>query len=224
MEGGGAVNGFDPIVRFAALDERVTNLSGRLNSLDANMSRSFSQLEASLSSLSGEFSKSRQPQWQAIGVAVSAVGIVLSVIGYLTFSPISASIGEVKASMAQLSHENISPEERAYRTERNAEDRAVLTRDLMNIRNEINAVRASTVPMSQWEEQIKGRDMQISDLARARDMQVAAMTERFDSDINTLRDSIEALQQAMGNTYSARDVIMDLRAQVDDLRRRVMGP
>lgn len=228
------VQQFDAQGRILQLDERVTNIRAGLTSLEGEMRGGFAQSTASMTtlgaelrgaitSLGNEMRGNQKTQWPVIlmtlGLVATAVGFIFS-IGIMALTPVREGMGENRQSIRELSavvtslataipDAYISRKESDVRSARNAEDRSRVDKDIADLSEQVAKVRDTYVPMNQWTEQIHGRDVQIADLAT-----------RFDASIAEINRRADETRASIGNVYSARDVIMDLRNQLIELRQR----
>jgi hypothetical protein len=109
------MEGLMPDVRYAALDERVQNQGVRLGQIEAAMSRGFSAVENSITSLSSEFRTGNKPQWQALSLLATVIIAVLGFTGSLLYLPIKGDIGDVKASISELAKVSVGKSDLEYR-------------------------------------------------------------------------------------------------------------
>lgn len=176
----------DPDARYAEMAERVTNLSGKVNNLDANITRIGTALEAQITVLSNKVAESQKTPLQAISVIVAIATLVIGAFGYSFLTPTTAAIAEVKAMVVKLADESLSPDERAYRTERNTEDRLRQAKEAADLRAMIDDVRDESVSVKQWAEQTHGRDVQISDMQTRIDATILQLSNRIDNNSATI--------------------------------------
>lgn len=193
-------------VTEAQLGERVTNLGRRQSDLESEMRSGFRQVEQSITAFTNETRNSiaalsqgiaerNKPQWQALGVALTFAAL----IGGLAYMPIREATTDLKAaaietnkSIQALAASSISRQEMDWRAARGAEDR---------VRQEqaITEMRAGTVTRAEWTERNRARDQEIADLSRR----------------------VEEIRSDFGSVYGTRDVIIDLKNEIDRLRTRL---
>lgn len=183
----------------AQLGERVTNLGRRQSDLEAEMRSGFRQIEQSVASFTNETRTSIQALSNTLAERNKpqwqALGVALTfaaMLGGLAYLPIREATTDLKSAVATLAEKAITREELEWRSARGAEDRA--RQDAA-----ITDLRSGTVPRVAWEERNRARDQEITDINRR----------------------IEELRQQAGSVYGTRDVIMDLKAEVDSLRQRI---
>lgn len=189
MAGGGNNTGFDPQARYAALDERVTNLGTRLTSFEQNTARSFTQLEASIVGLSAEFRTNQRPQWAALGVMLTAV----IAIGALAYWPVRENQNEFRESIKTITASiNVIPKE--YLSRQEADQRAARgLEDRQRTESAITDLRGNAVPRGEWTERQAAINATTADLGRR----------------------LDELRQDFGATYGIRDALNDLRSRLE---------
>lgn len=182
----------------AALSERVTNMGRRINDVEVEMRAGFNQLGNSLSAATNEtrasiagLSTSMADRARPQWQALSVMLAVVVVLGGLVYWPIREATGDLKTSVQLIAEKMVSREEIDWRSARGAEDRATSNAA-------INELRSTSLPRSVWEERNHARDGEIAELSRR---------------INELRSDFGAI-------YGTRDVILDLKKEVDNLRFR----
>lgn len=193
-------------VTEAQLGERVTNLGRRQSDLENEMRSGFRQMEqsitaftnetrASIAALSQGIAERNKPQWQALGVALTFAAL----IGGLAYMPIREATTDLKAaaietnkSIQALAASSVSRQEMDWRAARGAEDR---TRQELAIAD----LRAGSVTRPEWAERNRARDQEIADLSRR----------------------VEEIRSDFGSVYGTRDVIIDLKSEIDRLRTRL---
>jgi hypothetical protein len=208
----------DPVQ--AQLGERVTNLGRRQTDLEAEMRSGFRQIEQSFASFTNEtrqsiaalgtaISERSRPQWQALGVMVS----VVVVLGGLVYWPIRESTNDLKAqdietgrliqsltsetskSIQQLAANTVSRQEMDWRAQRGVEDRQRMEGAIVDL-------RTGSVTRNEWMERNRAADQQATDLNRR----------------------LDELRQDFGAVYGTRDVIQDMKREIDELRRKQAVP
>ena len=153
---------FDAQARYAALDERVTNLRTSFVNLEGEMRSGFAGLNSHLASLSNELRSSQKTPWPVIWGAAGVAFSVLMGIGGALFLPVLTSIAEIKADMKDLRSGTVPREELEARAARGAEDRARMERAIADI-------RADLTPKSEREVILKAIDQRFADVQRQLD-------------------------------------------------------
>jgi hypothetical protein len=92
-------DGFDQEARYASLDERVRNQGTQISALEQEMRRSFSTLANGLDNINAKLTDTHKPQWQALGVMLSAV----IVVGTLAYWPIREAQSRFENALVGLS-------------------------------------------------------------------------------------------------------------------------
>lgn len=208
----------DPVQ--AQLGERVTNLGRRQTDLEAEMRSGFRQIEnsfatftnetrSSIAALGTSISERSRPQWQALGVMVS----VVVVLGGLVYWPIRESTNDLKAqdietsrliqsltsetskAIQSLAANTVTRQEMDWRAQRGVEDRNRMEAAVVEL-------RTSTVDRNEWMERNRAYDQQAADFNRR----------------------LDELRQDFGSVYGTRDVIQDMKRELDELRRKAPPP
>lgn len=208
---------YAPTDSIAALSERITNLNRRQTDSEAETRTAFrsmeniidklaSEMRSGLANLSTNLAERNKPQWQALGVALTFAAI----LGGMAYWPIRESTNDLKASDVEtariiqslasetnksiqaLASSTVSRQEMDWRAQRGAEDRVRMEAAIADL-------RGGTVTRSEWMER-----------SRAIDQQGAEFSRRLDE-----------LRQDFGAVYGTRDVIQDMKREIDELRRKV---
>lgn len=196
-------NGFDPMANWARLSERVENQGKDIIDLRSNMNTGFQGVNANLAALSNELRSNSKTQWPAIWAALSVGVAILTGLGFMALQPIKDNTARLEESIVRVSENNqnalsklseniVTQKEMEWRTQRGAEDRK-------RADDAMTDLRAGTVSRNEWSERNHARDGEISDLGRR----------------------IDELRQEVGSVYGTRDVIVDLKREVNLLRQRV---
>lgn len=185
----------------AQLGERVTNLGRRQSDLESEMRSGFKQMESAVSSLGTEMRTSVA----ALSTNIAernrpqwqAMGVVLTfcaMLGGLAYWPINSATTDLKTAVFSISEKMVTQKEMEWRTARGAEDRK-------RTDDAIADLRLSQVPRQELER-----------VWQSDDQQKAAIQKQIDE-----------LKQAQANTYSARDLLLDMRERQDRIERQVYG-
>lgn len=185
-------NGFDPMANWARLSERVENQGKDIIDLRSNMNTGFQGVNANLAALSNELRSSGKTHWPVIFAALSVVITILAGLGFLSLQPIKDNTARLEDALVRISETSVSQKEMEWRTQRGSEDRKRSDDALADL-------RAGTVSRNEWSERNHARDGEISELGRR----------------------IDELRQEVGSVYGTRDVIVDLKREVNLLRQRV---
>jgi hypothetical protein len=121
---------FDPFVRFAAFEERLTNFGTRFTSLEQNTQQSFNALATQLNSLATEMRNSQKTSWGTI-IGLMTVGLtIIGMVGALVWWPVQTAVTELKGHdmvldkvVGELPDRFLSLKEFDRRLDRAAEDR-----------------------------------------------------------------------------------------------------
>jgi hypothetical protein len=181
----------------AQLGERVTNLGRRQSDLESEMRSGFKQMETAVGSLANEMRTSVA----ALSTNMAernkpqwqAIGVALTfctVLGGIAYWPINSATSDLKMTMAAMSEKMITREEMDWRQARGTEDRARTDTAILDL-------RAAQVPRAELER------------VWSADAQEKA----------SLQKQIDELKGNQSNTYSARDLLLDLRERLDRVER-----
>lgn len=198
-------NSFDPMASWARLSERVENQGKDIVDLRSNMNTGFQSVNAAIGTLSNELRSNSRTQWPAIWAALSVGVAILTGLGFMALQPIKDNIASIRddakvqmASSAQaisaVVDKMVTQKEMEWRTARGAEDR-------QRMEQSIREVRDAQVPREE-----------LSRVWLSDDQQKAALQKQIDE-----------LKQAQSNTYSARDLLLDMRERQDRLERQIYG-
>lgn len=181
-----------------AMGERVTNMGRRINDVEVEMRTGFNQINQSIAALSNNLAERNKTQWPVIFLAI---GVASSVLGYFVtqaLTPIrdanldmKAAIVETQKSIQTLAANTVSQQEMKWRTDRGAEDR-------LRTESAIVDLRSGTVTRAEWMERNRAYDQQAADFNRR----------------------LDELRQDFGSVYGTRDVIQEMKRELDDLRRK----
>lgn len=197
MANGVGVRAENSTERFAALDERVTNLRTSFQNLEHSTTAGFGRIDAKLGEMSAAFSAGQRTPWSTIWTAVGVAFTVLLGIGWLVYTPVQNNQDRLEASLLKLS-DNVATavtsgpdmyiprrESEALRT-RAAEDRTNLVRD-------IDTLRSEKLPRNEW----------------------ILRNVAVDAEFTDIRRTVEQIRQDFGGTYSLRDAIVDLKDRLE---------
>lgn len=211
-------NGDEPARHYqdattAQLGERVTNMGRRINDVEVEMRSGFNQVNNSLnastnetrqaiSALSNNLAERNKTQWPVIFLAI---GVASSVLGYFVtqaLTPIrdanldmKAAIIETQKSIQALAQNTVSRQEMDWRSQRGAEDR-------LRMEAAVTDIRSGLVPRAELERVWQAYDQRFLDQQR----------------------QIDDLKTTSASTYNARDVILDMKRELEELRRKPATP
>lgn len=185
---------FDPIAQWARLSERVENQGKDIIDLRSNMNTGFQNIQAGLASLTNELRGSTKTQWPVIWSAIGVCFVVTTAIGGLAYAPITSGMSRLDASVSALGEKVVTRQEMDWRAKRGEEDRG-------RTDGAVADLRVNTVSRAEWAERSRASDQQIADMSRR----------------------VDELRADVGAVYGTRDVIRDMKAEIDNLRQRVTG-
>lgn len=184
---------------YARLSERVDSQGNAIIDLRSNMNTGFHNLQSALTGITTELRGSSRTQWPVIWSAIGVSFAVLGAVGALALTPIrdanldmKAAIFDTQKTIQALASNTISRQEMDWRTQRGAEDRTRTEQIIVDL-------RTNSVSRAEWLQQIHGRDQEVAELSRR----------------------IDEIRQQFGSVYGQRDVILDMRKDLDTLRQRL---
>jgi hypothetical protein len=198
-------NSFDPMAQYARLSERVENQGKDIVDLRSNMNTGFQSVNASLASLSNELRSNSRTQWPVIWAAAGVCFAIIVALGSQALSPIKDSIAETKTDIRDISAVSLSVA--AFTDFKSTyENNRIVSRNenidkFNNLSASIETVRKDQVPRAELERVWASEDLQKAQLQK----------------------QIDELKQAQANTYSARDLLLDMRERQDRLERQFYG-
>ncbi len=189
-----ATNGshFDPLASYARLSERVENQGRDIVDLRSNMNTGFRNIEGAVNALSTELRGSSKTQWPVLLTAVGVAFTILVAAGSQALSPIRENVSDVKDAQSALVDKMVTQAEMKWRTDRGAEDR-------LRTDANITDLRANTVARNEWMERNRARDQELLEVNRR----------------------VDEIRQEVGAVYGTRDVIQDMKKEIDNLRQRL---
>lgn len=183
---------FDPLASYARLSERVENQGRDIVDLRSNMNTGFRNIEGAVNALANEMRGSSKTQWPVIWSAIGVSFAILLAVGSQALSPIRENVSDVKDNLGAVADKMVTQQEMKWRSDRGAEDRT-------RTDAAISDLRASTVARSEWMERNRARDTELLEVNRR----------------------VDEIRQEVGAVYGTRDVIIDLKKEIDNLRQRL---
>lgn len=189
----------DLATQYARISERVENQGHDIVDLRSNMNTGFRNLESLVNALATELRGSSKTQWPVLLSAVGVAFAILVAAGSQALTPIRDNLSDTKAAIVEtnrviqaLAASTVSQQEMKWRTDRGAEDRKRTDDSIIDL-------RASTVTRNEWQERNRARDQELLDLGRR----------------------VDEIRQEVGAVYGTRDVIQDMKKEIDNLRQRL---
>jgi methyl-accepting chemotaxis protein len=187
---------YDPEARMAGLDERVLGIDRRQQQLETAMSRGFSAVENSITSLATEFRSGSKPQWQAFSLLATIIIAVLGFVGTLVFFPVKTDIQDLKQSIQQLASVSVGKADLEYRLDVSGKRRDDFQRLSENrdaeLMKGVDLLREKIVPRGEHEQIWQNfRDRQ-SDLQRQIDE-----TKKFQAGLVSAPDYLKGLDERL---------------------------
>lgn len=183
---------FDPLASYARLSERVENQGRDIVDLRSNMNTGFRNIEGAVNALSTELRGTSKTQWPVIWSAIGVSFAILLAVGSQALSPIRENVADVKDAMTGIVDKMVTQQELKWRTDRGQEDRTRTDAAITDL-------RANTVSRNEWMERNRGRDQELLEVNRR----------------------VDELRQEVGAVYGTRDVIQDMKKEIDNLRQRL---
>lgn len=98
----GGIMPFDAPTGYAKLDERVTNMGGRISTLEQNMVRGFAQVEHSIGVLSTSLQASQRTPWGVVFTALGVIVVMISALGSLAYLPVRENLSRLEQAQIDL--------------------------------------------------------------------------------------------------------------------------
>lgn len=199
-------NGFDPMAQYARLSERVENQGKDIVDLRSNMNTGFQTINANLSALSNELRSSSKTQWPVIWAAAGVCFTILATGGAFFYNSLSKGQDRLDVAISDVSKDAVSVS--AFQDFRTTyENNRVVSRTdyidkFNNLNTQIDTIRKDQVPRAEHERVWASQDQQLAQMQK----------------------QIDELKAGQASTYSARDVILDLRERVDRVERSRTPP
>lgn len=198
-------NGFDPMAQYARLSERVENQGKDIVDLRSNMNTGFQTLNSAVNSLANELRSNSRTQWPVIWAAAGVCFAIIVALGSQALSPIKDAIGETKTDLRTVSSSALSVA--AFTDFKSTyENNRIVSRNenidkFNNLSATLETIRKDQVPRAELE-RVWASDDQIR---------------------KQMQDQINELKQGQANTYSARDLLLDMRERQDRIERQIYG-
>lgn len=190
-------NGFDPMAQYARLSERVENQGKDIVDLRSNMNTGFQSVNAALGTLSNELRSNSKTQWPVIWAAAGVCFTVLATGGAFFYNSLSKGQDRLDTAIAEVSKDAVSVS--AFQDFRATyENNRVVSRNdyldkFNNLTTTVETIRKDQVPRAEHERVWQSQDQQLAQMQK----------------------QIDELKAGQASTYSARDVILDLRERLD---------
>jgi hypothetical protein len=182
----------------AQLGERVTNLGRRQTDMEAEMRAGFKTMESAVTSLANETRSSIASLSTNLAERNKpqwqALGVALTfaaMLGGLAYLPIREATSDLKSGVAMLADRMVTRQEMDWRQARGQEDR-------QRAEAGIKEVRDAQVPRAELDRVFASFVQQFADHQR----------------------QIDEMKQAQGSVYGTRDVVFDLKKEIERLRDR----
>jgi hypothetical protein len=181
----------DPATQYARISERVENQGRDIVDLRSNMNTGFRNIESLVNSLATELRGSSKTQWPVIWSAIGVSFAILLAVGSQALSPIRENVSDVKDALSVVVDKMVTQAEMKWRTDRGQEDRKRTDDAIVDLRQ-------NAVARAEWMERNRAYDQQATDFNRR----------------------LDELRQDFGAVYGTRDVIQDMKREIEDLRRK----
>lgn len=200
-----STNLFDPMASWARLSERVENQGKDIVDLRSNMNTGFQSVQSSINALSNELRSSSKTQWPVIWAAAGVCFGIIVALGSQALSPIKEAVSETKTDLRVTAQNALSVAAFTDFKATYENNRVVSRNDLIDKFNQVNTqldtIRKDQVPRAELE-----RTWQSEDQQRAQ-----------------MQKQIDELKQGQATTYSARDLLLDMRDRQDRFERQLYG-
>lgn len=188
--------------RFAALDERVTNLRSSFQSLEHSTSTGFNRIDAKLSEMSASFAAGQQTPWAKIWPGITTGVVVIGMIVGMLYWPIRADQGRLESSLIKITEQlsaAVKEGPEVYVPRREIETaRARATEDRINTLSAITDLRTLSLPRNEWQ----------------------LRNTTVDGEFVDIRRSLDQLRQDFGGIYPLRDAFADVKDRLQRVETR----
>lgn len=192
--------------KFAALDERVTNLRSSFQNLEHQTTAGFGRIDSKLGEMSAAFSAAQRTPWGTIATFAGVLFSVLVGIGWLVYQPVQVEQVKLEASLVKVNDtltEAIKEGPETYVPRREIETaRQRAAEDRINTLASITDLRTAALPRNEW----------------------MLRNATVDREFEDVRRTLEQLRSDFGGTYSLRDAIADLKSRIERFEARETGP
>jgi hypothetical protein len=196
-------NGFDPMAQYARLSERVENQGKDIVDLRSNMNTGFQSVNAAIGTLSNELRSNSKTQWPVIWAAAGVCFTVLATGGAFFYSSLSKGQDRLDTNISEVSKDAVSVS--AFQ-----DFRATYDNNRVVSRNEyIDKFGQMNVAIGKINDQLVPR-AELERVWQSDDMQKAQLQKQIDE-----------LKQGQASTYSARDILLDLKENQQRLDREL---
>jgi hypothetical protein len=196
-------NGFDPMAQYARLSERVENQGKDIVDLRSNMNTGFQSVNAAIGTLSNELRSNSKTQWPVIWAAAGVCFTVLATGGAFFYSSLSKGQDRLDTNISEVSKDSVSVS--AFQ-----DFRATYDNNRVVSRNEyIDKFGQMNVAIGKINDQLVPR-AELERVWQSDDMQKAQLQKQIDE-----------LKQGQASTYSARDILLDLKENQQRLDREL---
>lgn len=195
-------------------DHFATNIANQFQNVTNKFEAALATRDAKLETVSAEFLKSRQAPW---AILIAFAMFILSfggAIGWLAYNPINARTEKIEDAIEKMTDTQgmmreflvtnfVTHKDLDARTERGREDRERTNRVIEQIQQN---TFAKEVHQTRW---------------TSFETQLSSMTLRMDTQVENLQREIDMIQKSLGDTYTARDALLDNRKRIEDLEARI---
>ena len=188
-----APNGIDPQRHYQ--DALQAQMGERVTNLGRRVTDIEGEMRAGFRQIESSISALTSTLAERAKPQWQAIGVALTfcaLLGGLAYMPIREATSDLKTAVKDLSSTTVSRQEMDWRAKRGEEDRT-------RTDGAVADLRANTVGRAEWTERSRASDQQIADINRR----------------------VDELRSDFGATYTARDALIDLKRQIDDLRQRM---
>lgn len=183
--------------KFAALDERVTNLRSSFQALEHSTAAGFGRLDAKLNEMAAAIATGQQTPWAKIWPGVSIGVVVIGMIVAMLYWPIRGDQDRLETSLGKVADalsDAIKEGPDTYVPRREIEtSRQRAAEDRVNTLASITDLRVASLPRNEW-------------LLR---------NATVDREFEDVRRTVEQIRADFGGTYSLRDALVDLKTRLE---------
>lgn len=185
--------------RIGIQSQRITNLETVFGDFRREFAHQMSGVNQTVSAINSKMderfnalSASLAERAKPQWQALSVMLAFAAILGGLAYMPIREATSDLKSAVANLSATTVSRQEMDWRSQRGAEDRTRTDTAVADL-------RSNTVTRAEWTERSQAYALQVQDINRR----------------------VDELRQDVGAVYGTRDVIQDMKKEIDNLRQRL---
>lgn len=189
--------------QFSSLEQRVYTIEKGFVDLRDTVQHQTAAITAKLETLGSQFNESRKPQWQPLLMLASVIVAFVTAIGTLAYWPILSGQSRADAAIASVQTElrvSIKESAASYLTRAEADWRAERSKeDRRRFEIALTKLIDGQVSRQEHEQRWQNEAQRFADVQR----------------------QIDEMKRQQGDTYTARDALLDARDRIARLEREL---